>query len=162
SGAPLGLVWTGVPAWMAIAGVDLKTIGVLTLAQAPYAFKFLWAPLLDRYRPPFLGRKRGWVLVWQVALAALTFGLGAQAASPTIAAVAALTVLIAFASASQDIAIDAYAVESLKPEEQGLAAGSRTALYRVGMWLASHIAISIAPLVGWDVTLAGVACIYLA
>src|SRR5688572_24210580 len=69
SGLPLGLVWTAVPAWMAMTGVDIKTIGVLTLAQTPYAFKFMWAPLLDRYTlPP--GRKRGWIALLQLVLAA--------------------------------------------------------------------------------------------
>ena len=162
SGAPLGLVLTGVPAWLAMAHIDIKTIGLITLAQAPYAFKFVWAPLLDRYRLPFLGRKRGWVLAWQFALALAVGALAAHATNPSIATVAALTVLIAFASASQDIAIDAYAVESLRPAEQGLAAGSRTALYRIGMWLAGNISISVAPYLGWNVTLACQAFIYIA
>jgi MFS transporter, PAT family, beta-lactamase induction signal transducer AmpG len=161
SGAPLGLVLTAVPAWMTMAGVDIKTVGIITLAQAPYAFKFVWSPLLDRYAP-FLGRKRGWILVWQLVLAALVGGLATQAVSPEVGVVGALTLLIAFASASQDIAIDAYAVESLKPEEQGLAAGSRTALYRVGMWLSGNIAISVAPLFGWRTTLMLLALIYIA
>lgn len=162
SGAPLGLVLIGVPAFLAMAGIDIKTIGLVTLAQAPYAFKFIWSPLLDRFRPPFLGRKRGWVLVWQVILAGSVGLLAAHASSPQAGAVAALTMLIAFASASQDIAIDAYAVESLRPAEQGLAAGSRTALYRVGMWLAGNISISVAPYLGWGVTLGLQALIYLA
>jgi PAT family beta-lactamase induction signal transducer AmpG len=162
SGAPLGLVLIGVPSFLAMSGIDIKTIGLVTLAQAPYAFKFVWSPLLDRFRPPFLGRKRGWVLVWQLVLAASVGLLAAHATSPQAGAVAALTMLIAFASASQDIAIDAYAVESLRPAEQGLAAGSRTALYRVGMWLAGNISISVAPYLGWGVTLGLQALVYLA
>ncbi len=162
SGAPLGLVLTGVPAWLAMTGVDIKTIGLVTLAQAPYAFKFVWAPLFDRYRLPFFGRKRCWIFVWQLALALAVGALAVKATSPNIALVAVFTVLIAFASASQDIAIDAYAVESLRPAEQGLAAGSRTALYRVGMWLAGNISISVAPYIGWDITLYCQAAIYLA
>jgi PAT family beta-lactamase induction signal transducer AmpG len=167
SGLPLGLVITAVPAWMAFAGVDIKTIGVLTLAQAPYAFKFLWSPLMDRFHPPGFGRKRGWVLLGQLALALLAFALASCAASPRVGVVGALTVLIAFASASQDIAIDAYTVEALRPEEQGLAVGARTAMYRLGMWIAGVIAISIAPLriggqeIGWGVTIALQGAIYL-
>ena len=145
SGLPLGVVITAVPAFMAMAGVDIKTIGVVTLAQAPYAFKFLWSPLLDRYRLPWLGRKRGWILLGQGALCALTLALAVQADSPRIGLVAAVTLLIAFASASQDIAIDAYTVDSLLPEEQGLAVGARTAMYRVGMG-AGAIAIAVAGL----------------
>ena len=68
SGLPLGLVWIAIPAWMAHAGVDIKVIGLFTLAQAPWTFKFLWSPLMDRFPLPFLGRKRGWIFVSQVAL----------------------------------------------------------------------------------------------
>ncbi len=161
SGMPLGLVIICVPAWMAMIQVDIKTIGVLTLAQVPYAFKFLWSPLIDRFRPPWLGRKRGWILIGQLALAALTFGLASQATDPTVGAVAALTVLIAFASATQDIAIDAYTVDVLDREEQGLAVGARTAMYRIGMWLAGAIAISLGPQLGWEVTLGAQAVVYL-
>lgn len=176
SGMPLGLVLVTVPAWMAYAEVDIRTIGILTVAQAPYAFKFLWSPLLDRYALPGLGRKRGWVLVCQLLLAALTGLLAFTATdSPDVAMVAALTLLIALASATQDIAVDAYAVEVLRPGEQGLAVGARTALYRVGMWMAGNIALSLGalsagevpwgwlqPFVGWRPTLLALAVIYLA
>jgi len=70
SGLPLGLVWIAIPTWMAQAGVDIKVIGLFTLAQAPWSFKFLWSPLMDRYPLPILGRKRGWVLLSQVGLLA--------------------------------------------------------------------------------------------
>ncbi len=163
SGMPLGLVLTTVPAWMAMSGVDIKTIGLVTLTQVPYAFKFLWAPLLDRFRPPALGRKRGWVLLAQLVLAAATFALARSATgSPEVGLVAALSFLIACASATQDIAIDAYAVETLRPEEHGLAVGARTAMYRAGMWVAGYLAISMAPTIGWSATLMIQAAIYLA
>ena len=68
SGLPLGLVWLGIPAWMARAGVDIKVIGLFTLAQAPWTFKVLWAPFMDRYPLPFLGRKRGYILAAQLVL----------------------------------------------------------------------------------------------
>src|SRR5690606_19858264 len=119
-----------------LSGVDIKTIGIITLAQAPYAFKFVWSPLIDRFRLPWLGHKRGWVLLWQLLLAAAIGLLAMQNSSPEIGVVTALTLLVAFASASQDIAIDAYSVEALRENEQGVAVGTRVAMYRVGMWLA--------------------------
>jgi PAT family beta-lactamase induction signal transducer AmpG len=166
SGLPLGIVLYVVPSWMEKSGVDIKTIGVLTLAQAPYAFKFLWSPLLDRYSLPGLGRKRGWILLGQIALALAAFALATQAGAPSVGMVGALTLLFAFASASQDIAIDAYTVDTLRPDEQGLAVGARTAMYRIGMWIAGG-AISFAALkvgagtVGWGPTLAGLGVLFL-
>ena len=162
SGLPLGLVTVAIPAWMTMVGADIRTVGLLTAAQAPYAFKFLWAPLVDRLGVPGLSGKRGWIFASQIALAALTFALAAQAHSPQVGLVAALALLVALASATQDIAIDAYAVEVLQSDEQGLAVGTRTALYRAAMWLSGAIAISVGPLVGWSWTVAALALIYLA
>src|SRR3970282_1933694 len=70
SGLPLGLIWIAIPTWLAREGVDIKIIGLFTLAQAPWSFKFLWSPLMDRYALPLprLGRKLGWTLLWQIAL----------------------------------------------------------------------------------------------
>src|SRR3977135_3496745 len=80
SGLPLGLVWIAIPTWMTQAGVDIKVVGLFTLAQAPWSFKFLWSPLMDRYPLPILGRKRGWILLSQVALLGTGLWLaGAQA-----------------------------------------------------------------------------------
>jgi PAT family beta-lactamase induction signal transducer AmpG len=161
SGLPLGLVTLAIPTWMTMAGEDLKTVGFLTAAQAPYAFKFLWSPWIDRFGFARLPGKRGWIFAAQAALAALTFALAALATTPSVGLVAALTLLIAFASASQDIAIDAYAVEVLRPDEQGMAVGARTAIYRAAMWLSGALAVSIGPVVGWNWTLAALALIYL-
>jgi MFS family permease len=141
--------------------VDIKTIGVITMAQAPYGLKFLWSPLMDRVVPPWLGRRRGWVVLCQLVLAAATFGLTTQAISPTIGAVAALSLLIAFASASQDIAYDAYVVEVLEPTEHGPAVGARSAMYRLGMWTSGYIVVTAHGLLGWPVTLGILAAIYL-
>ena len=162
SGLPLGLVLTAMPAWLAEAKVDIKTIGLLTLVQAPYGFKFLWSPLMDRLRPPFLGFRRGWILLCQLLLAAGTAALGATAGSPTIGLVAALALLISFASASQDIVYDAWAVEVLEKHEHGYAVGARSAVYRAGMWTSGNIAITLAPLWGWQWTLMAQAAVYLA
>ncbi len=162
SGLPLGLVWLSVPTWMAAAGVDIKTVGLITLAQAPYSFKFVWAPLMDRVWPPFLGRKRGWILLTQLVLAALFGALASVATSPTVGTISALLLAISFASATQDIAVDAYTVEVLREGEQGAAAGTRTAMYRVAMWISGNAAISLGPIWGWDVTIWALAALFLA
>jgi PAT family beta-lactamase induction signal transducer AmpG len=150
SGLPLGLVWIAIPTWMAQVGVDIKVIGLFTLAQAPWSFKFLWSPLMDRYPPPLLGRKRGWIFLSQIAL--LGFGLwlaGVSDHPQALGVIGALTLAIALAAATQDIGIDAYAVEVLRKEEQGAAVGARLALYRVAMFAAGSFAISLAARWGW-------------
>jgi PAT family beta-lactamase induction signal transducer AmpG len=169
SGLPLGLVWLTVPTWMAAVGVDIKTVGLITLAQAPYSFKFVWAPLMERVWPPVLGRKRGWILAMQVVLALLFGAVAAVATSPSVGVISGLLLAISFASATQDIAVDAYAVEVLRPEEQGPAAGTRTALYRVAMWLSGNAVISLAqwevagvPVLGWQTTILALGGIFLA
>ena len=150
SGLPLGLVWLAIPAWMAREGVDIKVIGLFTLAQAPWSFKLLWSPWMDRYTPPRFGRKRGWILVGQVALFGLTLWLAGVSHRPdAVWVIGALTLAIAFASATQDIAIDAYAVEVLRRDEQGIATGSRTAFYRAAMLVAGGASITLAAASSW-------------
>ncbi|HET9794477.1 MAG TPA: MFS transporter [Thermoanaerobaculia bacterium] len=160
SGLPLGLVWIALPAWLKYRGVDIKTIGLFTLAQAPWTLKFLWAPLMDRYRLPFLGRKRSWMLLFQILLIAGLLGLAREAESPTVPVVAALAIFIAFSSASQDIAIDGYAVEVLEKNELGVAVGGRVALYRVAMLTAGAVAITIGQKFGWPAVFIGLALLY--
>src|SRR3990172_9651539 len=75
SGLPLGLVWIAIPDWMRSVGIDIRIVGMITLAQAPWSFKLLWSPLMDRYAPPWLGRRRGWAAIAQVALFTLTMAL---------------------------------------------------------------------------------------
>jgi PAT family beta-lactamase induction signal transducer AmpG len=162
SGLPLGLVWLAIPDWMRSSGVDIRVVGLFTLAQAPWSFKMLWSPLMDRYVPPFWGRRRGWAAIWQVALAVLTLGLagvGGSADAPWV--LGALVLAIAFASASQDIAIDAYAVEVLRPDEQGVAVGARTALYRAAMFVAGGLSITAAVHLGWPAVNVLLALLYL-
>jgi PAT family beta-lactamase induction signal transducer AmpG len=162
SGLPLGVVWFAIPAWMARVGVDIKVIGLFTLAQAPWTFKLLWSPWMDRYPPPFLGRKRGWILVGQVALFAVTLWLAGVSAHPeAVWVIGALALAMAFCSATQDIAIDAYAVEVLRREEQGLASGLRTALYRAAMLVAGGFSITVAAWTSWTLVNALLALLYL-
>jgi PAT family beta-lactamase induction signal transducer AmpG len=164
SGLPLGLVWIAIPTWLARVGVDIKIIGLFTLAQAPWSFKFLWSPFMDRYGLPLprLAQKLGWTLFWQVGLLIATLMLGGAALHPDAVWVAGvLTLAIAFASASQDIAIDAYAVEVLRPEEQGVAVGARTALYRSAMFISGGVAITLAGLWSWPAVFMLLALLYL-
>jgi PAT family beta-lactamase induction signal transducer AmpG len=150
SGLPLGLVWIAIPDWMRDVGVDIRWVGLLTLAQAPWTLKFMWAPLMDRFAPPLWGRRRGWAALAQVALLVLTLALSGVGSTPdAIWVVFALSLAIAFAAASQDIAVDAYAVDVLRPEEHGVAVGARTALYRVAMTLSGGVSIYLAAQVSW-------------
>jgi PAT family beta-lactamase induction signal transducer AmpG len=137
SGLPLLLTGSVLQAWMKDAGVDLATIGLFALVGLPYTLKFLWAPLFDRYVPSALGRRRGWLLLVQLALiGALVLLSGSDpAARPFGVAVAAL--LVTFFSASQDIVVDAYRREVLADDEQGLGAALAVNGYRLGMLLAS-------------------------
>jgi PAT family beta-lactamase induction signal transducer AmpG len=161
SGLPLGLVWLAIPAWMARAGVDIKVIGLFTLAQAPWSFKLLWSPSMDRFRPPFLGRKRGWIVLAQVALLATTLGLAGVAGHPeSVWVIAAFALAIAFSSATQDIAIDGYAVEVLRREEHGIATGARTMAYRVAMLVAGGVSITLAASTSWAFVLTLLALLY--
>ena len=162
SGLPLGLVLIAIPDWMRSIGVDIRLVGLITLAQAPWSLKVLWSPLLDRYQLPWLGRRRGWAALAQVALLALGLALAGVGHHPdTPWVVGALALAIAFASATQDIAIDAYAVDVLRPEEQGVAVGARTALYRAAMFVAGGVAITLAGRLSWPLVNVGLALLYL-
>ena len=136
-GLPLLLTITVLQAWMKEQGVDLTVIGMISLVGLPYTLKFLWAPVLDRFTLPFLGRRRGWLLVAQVALMFSISGLGFTdpGKNPWMMAFAAF--LVTFFSASQDIVVDAYRREDLPDKELGLGSSLYVNGYRVGMLLAS-------------------------
>lgn len=162
SGLPLGLVWLAIPDWMRSVGVDIRLVGLFSLAQAPWSFKVLWSPLMDRWAPPLLGRRRGWAALAQVALLGLTLALAGVGEHPdALWVVGALALAIAFASATQDIAVDAYAVEVLRRDEQGVAVGARTALYRAAMFVAGGLSITLAGALGWPAVNALLALLYL-
>jgi MFS transporter, PAT family, beta-lactamase induction signal transducer AmpG len=162
SGLPLGLVWYAIPDWMRDIGVDIRVVGLITLAQAPWTFKVLWAPLMDRYVPPFWGRRRGWMALTQVALFAFTLMLAGVGQQPeAIWVVGALAMAVAMASASQDIVIDAYAVETLRKDEQGAASGARTAMYRLALLVSGGLSITLAARWGWPAVNAVMAFVYL-
>lgn len=136
SGMPLLLTGSVLQAWMKQDGVDLSVIGLFALVGLPYTLKFLWAPLLDRFTLPWLGRRRGWLLLAQLALTASIawLGLNNPAESPWLLAFVAF--LVTFFSASQDIVIDAYRREDLTEEELGLGSSLYVNGYRLGMLLA--------------------------
>jgi len=136
-GLPLLLTITVLQAWMQEEGIDLTVIGLMGLVGLPYTLKFIWAPFLDRFTLPFLGRRRGWLLLFQAALmmAISILGLTSPSQTPWLVALAAF--LVTFFSASQDIVVDAYRREDLLDEELGLGSSLYINGYRVGMLLAS-------------------------
>ena len=136
-GLPLLLTITVLQAWMKEAGVDLTVIGMMALVGLPYTLKFLWAPILDRFTLPFLGRRRGWLIVAQVALIFSISGLGFTDPAKNPWMVAFVAFLVTFFSASQDIVVDAYRREDLSDKELGLGSSLYVNGYRVGMLLAS-------------------------
>ena len=162
SGMPLGLVWIAIPDWMRDIGVDIRIVGLFTLAQIPWTFKFVWSPLMDRFVPPKLGRRRGWAMISQIALFVSVFALAGVGHHPdTPWVVLAITLAIAFAGATQDVAIDAYAVDVLRKEEQPVAVGARNFLWRIGYFLAGSLSITFAGMWGWPAVNALLASLYL-
>ncbi len=141
SGLPLALSGSTLLFWMAEAGVDLKTIGLFALVGTPYTIKFLWAPVVDAFDVPFigrwLGRRRGWLMLTQLVLIAAIVLLGTNDPVAAPAMVALGAVMVAAASATQDIVIDAFRVESLPENEQAAGAASYVAAYRVAMLVSS-------------------------
>ncbi|MCI0631342.1 MAG: MFS transporter [Phycisphaerales bacterium] len=175
SGVPLLLTGRTLKVWARREEVDLASIGLLSLVALPYAYKFLWAPLLDRFRLPLLGRRRGWILVLQALLLAAIAGLAftgpdATATSESLRAFATCAVAVAFLSASHDIVVDAYRTDVLEPAERGNGASLFTCGYRVGMlvsgagviYLASHMSWSGAYLLVGATMLAGVGSVLIA
>jgi PAT family beta-lactamase induction signal transducer AmpG len=149
SGLPLALTGATLQAWMTLDGVDLSTIGIFTLVGMPYTWKFLWAPAMDRFVPPFLGRRRGWLLVTQVALAGGIAGMTSLTPHSELAALAALALLVAFVSASQDIVVDAYRADIAPPAERGLAGALGVVGYRVAMLVSGALALILVAGSGW-------------
>lgn len=141
SGLPLALTGGAMQAWLTLEGLDLVTLGFLALIGVPYTFKFLWAPLIDRFEPPLLGRRRGWIVLLQLAIAAVLMWMASVSPAHNTVLFAMVAVLVAFLSASLDIVIDAYRTDVLAPSERGLG-GSLTVLgYRLAMVLSGGIAL---------------------
>lgn len=141
SGLPLALTGQAMQAWLSMEGLDVATIGFLSLVGLPYTFKFLWAPLMDRFELPFLGRRRGWLIVTQLALAGLLLAMSTVNPKGATQAFALLAVVVAFVSASQDVVIDAYRTDLLPASERGMGSSLNVVGYRVAMILSGGIAL---------------------
>lgn len=152
SGLPLALTGSTLQAWFTEAGVSLIAIGALSLVGVPYVWKFLWAPVMDRFVPPWLGRRRGWICLTQLGLCVTLFYLAQMNPTETPKAIGLLALFIAFLSASQDIAIDAYRADILLPAERGLGAAVTIFAARMAMLISGGLALIFADHFGWRLT----------
>jgi PAT family beta-lactamase induction signal transducer AmpG len=149
SGLPLALTGSTLQAWLMTEKVDLSVIGLFSLVGLPYAVKVLWAPVMDRFCPPWLGRRRGWILAMQILLVAaiLCMGYSQPASFPFLVAFCAL--FTAFLSASQDIAIDAYRADVLREKELGPGAATGVVGYRIAMLVSGAFALILSDYIPW-------------
>ena len=141
SGLPLALSGQAMQAWLSVEGIDLATIGFLSLVGLPYTFKFLWAPLMDRFEPPWLGRRRGWLVLTQLALSLALLAMAATSPTQATFAFALIGVGVAFLSASQDVVIDAYRTDMLHAHERGFGSSLFVFGYRMAMIVSGGIAL---------------------
>lgn len=149
SGLPLLLTSKTLQAWMTVAKVDLTTIGLFSLVALPYSLKFLWAPLLDRFIPPFLGRRRGWLLITQVLLVVAIAAMSTHNPQMGLQMLAVNAFAIAFLSASQDIAVDAYRTDVLEHREMGAGASVWVMGYRIALIVTGSFAFLLADRMPW-------------
>jgi PAT family beta-lactamase induction signal transducer AmpG len=159
SGLPLYLTGTGrtLQAWMTMEGVDLTTIGIFSLVALPYSFKWVWAPLLDRYVPPFLGRRRGWLLIMQIAMTLAIGWMAFRNPRAGLQLLAINAVLIAFFSATFDVVNDAYKIDVLSEREMGGGAAMYVLGYRIAMLVTGSLALMLADRMSYQTIYAGMA-----
>ena len=150
SGLPLALTGGTLQAWLTEAGLDLTTIGLFAYVGLPYTVKFLWAPVMDRIVPPWLGRRRGWMVLTQSGLALALAVMALIGPAEGAQVFAALALAVAFLSASQDIVFDAYRTDLLKPEERGLGAATWVMGYRIAMIASGSLALILASRLNWS------------
>lgn len=150
AGLPLLLIGSTLQAWMKDAGVDLTSIGAFSLVGLPYTIKFLWAPLLDRYKLPFLSRRKGWMVFFQVLLVINIFALSKINPQTDLYLLAILAFFISLFSASQDVVVDAYRREILPDEELGLGSSLYVTGYRMAMLVSGAAALFMADNMPWD------------
>jgi MFS transporter, PAT family, beta-lactamase induction signal transducer AmpG len=159
SGFPNQVTESALQAWLKDVHVSNAQIGIVSYVAIPYLLKFLWAPLLDRYPLTLLGRRRGWILVTQGALAATMALLAFQQPSTSLVGISACALAIVFLSATQDIVIDAYRADVVMPTERGPAVTASTIGYRTAAYVAPAIALVLADHVGWRPALLVVAAL---
>ncbi|MDG2326793.1 MAG: AmpG family muropeptide MFS transporter [Halioglobus sp.] len=150
SGMPLYVLFQLVPAWLREGGVSLAEIGLFALVGIPYTWKFVWAPLMDRWVPPFLGRRRGWMIMFQLALLLSIGVLGAYQPEKDIAVIAWIAFAVAFFSASQDVALDAYRREILPDKELGLGNSIHVQAYRISSLVPGSLSLILADSLPWS------------
>jgi len=161
SGLPLALTSGTLQAWLTVDGVDLRTMGMFSLAGLPYTLKFLWSPVMDRFVPPWLGRRRGWMVASQLALIVGIAAMAATGAGKAQLMLGVLAFAVAFASASQDIVFDAYRTDVLRPHERGLGAAVSVTGYRLAMLMSGAVALILSESIGWQATYFLMACLML-
>ncbi len=149
SGLPLYLLLNLVPAWLFTEGISLRGIGAMTLIQLPYTWKFLWAPLADRYPLPGLGRRRGWMLITQIGLLFCIAGLGRLSPQLDLGTIVVFATSIAFLSATQDIALDAFRREILPDAELGLGNSVHVNAYRIAGLVPGSLSLILADHLPW-------------
>lgn len=149
SGLPLGLTGQTLQAWLSTAGLATAAIGVFSLVGTPYIFKFIWAPLMDRFEPPFLGRRRGWLVLTQLLLAVLIYLMSHLNPVDDVLKFSIIAMGVAFLSSSQDVVIDAYRTDVAPVEERGLSASLGVLGYRFGMIVSGGVAFILADQMGW-------------
>lgn len=149
SGLPLYLTSRTLQAWMTVEGVNLTAIGLFSLVGLPYSVKFLWSPLVDRFSLPFLGRRKSWISLMQLALVISIGAMAFQRPATALQFVALNTLAIAFFSATQDITVDAYRADVLDREEMAAGAGVFVLGYRIGMIVTGSAALIIADRMSW-------------
>ena len=150
SGLPLFILLNLLQAWLRSEGVDLRTLGLFALIGFPYTWKFLWAPFMDRYALPLLGRRRGWMLITQLLLLVAIGMFGTLSPKTDLIAIALITTLVAFLSASQDIVIDAYRREILPDVEQGLGTAIHVNAYKLAGLIPGSLSLILADHLPWD------------
>ena len=157
SGLPLYVLIQLVPAWLRVEGVGLAEIGFFALVGFPYTWKFLWSPIMDRYTLPFLGRRRGWMLLTQLALLVSIAAMGFVKPELSIWTVAYLAAAVAFFSASQDVVLDAYRRELLPDIELGIGNAIHVQTYRLAGLVPGSLALILADFLPWHVVFVVVA-----
>ncbi len=152
SGLPLALSSGTLQAWLTVEGIDIRAIALFSLAGLPYTTKFLWAPLLDRYVPPILGRRRGWLILFQLGISMVLWAMGTGHPASHMGLYGFAALALAALSASQDVVADAYRTDILPSRERGLGAGIFVTAYRLAMLVSGALALVLADRLGWSFT----------
>lgn len=150
SGLPLALLLSTLKVFLVDLNVDIKTIGAFSLIALPYSLKFLWAPIIDSTKLPFLTKRRAWILLTQILLIIFIAGLGFYGKSGNLVLIIIFASLIAIASATQDLVIDAYRIENFEIEDQGIATSSYVYGYRIGMLISGAFALVLSEKLSWQ------------